>query len=97
MLRPPGSGRADGGGSSSWGGGGAAFGVGGFIHARCVSQRIEGVATLCTCTVFFMSDMATQMSLIYQLNFVPLFRYLDGNQFSMVPKELSGFKYLQLV
>ncbi|CAF94128.1 unnamed protein product, partial [Tetraodon nigroviridis] len=24
-------------------------------------------------------------------------RYLDGNQFSIVPKELSGFKYLQLV
>lgn len=30
-------------------------------------------------------------------NFVPLFRYLDGNQFSVVPKELSSFKYLQLV
>jgi len=27
----------------------------------------------------------------------PVLRYLDGNQFSVVPKELSTFKYLQLV
>lgn len=40
-----------------------------------------------------------RLSLIasFFLNIVPLFRYLDGNQFSIVPKELSGFKYLQLV
>lgn len=31
-----------------------------------------------------------------RLSLCPL-RYLDGNQFTSVPKELATFKYLQLV
>lgn len=61
----------------------------------------EGMITLHHSTVLYLSVQMCHTDLISVRftgsNFVPLFRYLDGNQFSMVPKELSSFKYLQLV
>lgn len=60
------------------------------------TQQVEGISTL-YCWICACRHGHLDVTLIYQLHFPPLLRYLDGNQFSIVPKELSGFKYLQLV